>query len=208
MTTIGRWSPNKVRNKIIDAQWVSETRYALELVKPSSVVVTGTGSETATISSLGSVDFAAVDTMYVNGVFSSGYDNYMLVCRHHKDTSGTAAFYVRVAASGAEDNGSNYTVQELYATSTTVGGFRTSSGNKARIGDSSNTARNGDVTYIYGPYLAQPTAFRSVEVAGSNSAFTYDIASTHNQSTSYDGIRLFISSGTFSGRVAVYGMRG
>lgn len=208
MTTIGRWSPNKVRNKIIDAQWVSETRYALELVKPSSVVVAGGGSESATVSALGSVDFANATSLSLNDVFSSGYDNYMIVARH-EGTSDDVQINVRFRAAGSDASGSNYTLQYLQASSTTVNGGRLTSQTSARV-FSSSTTDSGDVCYLYGPNLAQPTAFRSLscQARTTGGLRMLEWAGTHSLSTAYDGITIYPGSGTITGRVAVYGMRG
>ena len=70
-----------------------------------------------------------------------------------------------------------------------------------------DTQRSGTIAYFYGPYLTQPTAFRSVSAAGYLNAWMSDQASTHNQSTAYDGFNLYTFTGSVSGRVAVYGMR-
>jgi hypothetical protein len=203
MTTIGRWSPNKVRSKIIDAQWVSESRYALELIAPSSVVTAGTGSS-ATVSALGSVEFTSCETL--NGVFSSGYDNYMLVVRHVANT-GSNGTVLRLRVGGTDASGSNYTRQYIEANSTTVSAARDTT-TSARVTNISDLQRGGDTIYVYGPNLAQPTAFRNVGVSTFGSAGILDYASTHSLSTAYDGFTYGPGANNMSGRVAVYGMRG
>ena len=207
MTTIGRWSPNKVRNKIIDAQWVSETRYALELVAPSSVVTAGTGSS-ATISALGSVSFTTCENIKLVGVFSGGYDNYMVVARHQGSQSGAPGLVCRLLSGTTEASGSNYTQQALVAGGTTVSGVRDTSQTSGRWSASDSNLRSGVTGYVYGPFLAQPTASRSVSIDAFDNARVADYAWTHSLSTSYDGLMLIVGSGNFSGRVAVYGMRG
>ena len=209
MTTIGRWSPNKVRNKIIDAQWVSETRYALELVKPSSVVVTGGGSESATISSLGSVEFSAAATLSLNGVFSSGYDNYMVVMWQYGGGASSYAGYYRLRSSGSDATGSNYTHQYLSANNTSVSGARTSSTTYGLGFSLGYDSELGSALYVYGPALAQPTASRSAAMAAASLGVAFeDAASTHSLSTAYDGLTLIPGGDEITGRVAVYGMRG
>jgi len=61
--------------------------------------------------------------------------------------------------------------------------------------------------YLFGPYLAQPTAVRDVSVSGELGATVDNFASTHSLSNAYDGITFLDGSANFSGRVAVYGMR-
>lgn len=209
MTTIGRWSPNKVRAKIIDAAWVSETRYAMELVRPSSVTAAGAGSS-ASIVGLGSVDFSTCTSVRLDGVFSAEYDNYMVVC-DHVDSTYNAAFLTRLVASGTPASGSDYTFQRLDAASTTVAASRSTSQTSGRVSSVSNSLNNGFVVYVYGPYLAQPTAYRSVTVENGGSPGVVgilDYAGTHSLSTAYDGYQLIAGSGTIGGSVAVYGLRG
>lgn len=182
-------------------------RYALELVKPSSVVVTGSGSETATVSALGSVEFSAAATLSLNDVFTSGYDNYMIVCRYKND-SADQALICRLRLSGTDNATANsYTRQLLSASSTTVSGSRSTT-TASFISASSNDQRDGMQVFLYGPALAQPTAVRSVTGDGLLGARIYDNAFTHNQSTAYDGITFYPGGGTISGRIAVYGLRG
>lgn len=182
-------------------------RYAIELVRPSSVAVVG-GSASATITALGSTDFTTCENIKVNGVFSAEYDNYMIVLRHVGSSASAPAVLFRYTTGGAEASGSNYTNQYLYAFSTTVGGTRETSQSYGRLGSSVSTQRSGITAYFYGPYLAQPTASRSVGVEGVDSARVYDLANTHSLSTAYDGILLSVGPDTFTGNVAVYGLRG
>jgi len=131
----------------------------------------------------------------------------MVVVRH--TATGTCPFFYRMRASGSDNSTANaYTHQYIQADGTTVNGARvTDSFGWIMYGGSSQ--REGHSIYLYGPYLAQPTAIRSVSALGLGNARILDLASTHNQSTAYDGITIYPQSPqTMSGRVAVYGMRG
>lgn len=182
-------------------------RYALELVKPSSVGKTG-GSSTATITANGSVDFALCETLSLNDVFLSQYDNYMVVLRYVASSGTTTNGFVRLRAAGSDNSTANsYVRQFLLAQDTAVTGGRVTA--DAGIGfNAISTQRSGATFYFYGPNLAQPTAMRNITIGGANSAEFLDVAGTHNQSTAYDGFTVLITSGTFSGNIAVYGMRG
>ena len=186
---------------------VESRRFGFELVKPSSVVVTGSGSESATVSALGSVEFSAATGLSLNDVFSSGYDNYMVVMSG-TSSAGDLGIQLRYRASGTDASGSDYTHQRIVAQSTTISGARSSSQTAAIFGFWSPTLKNGDVAYIYGPALAQPTASRNVNVDTSGSATIIDYAATHSLSTAYDGFTMFVGANSITGRVAVYGMRG
>jgi len=179
------------------------SKNGLILLTPTSIDHTGTS---ASISANGSVSFTACTVLSLNGVFSADYDNYMVVCRFTNNT-GTSTLNYRMRVSGADNSTANsYVTQELVANATTVlGGPYTA--NVGYLTPSYATQRAGFVWDVYGPFLAQPTATRTVSASDFSSAYILDSASTHNQSTSYDGFTLNRSAGDVSGRIAVYGMR-
>ena len=173
------------------------------LMEPTSIAYTGTS---ATISANGSVEFSACSVLSLNGVFSADYDNYTVVMR--ASASAPTNLYFRLRASGNDNStASSYTAQGLEASGTTVGGGRGAS-DTAVISGLYPTQRDGVIVQIYGPFLSQPTAARTINALGYLNAYMYEVALTHNQSSSYDGFSLYVASGlTFTGRVAVYGMR-
>lgn len=173
------------------------------LIKPTSIAHSGTS---ASIGANGQVTFTAVTSLSLNGVFSADFDNYVLAIRGTVSAS-TVTIRARMRASGTDATGTNYTDQGLDVDSTTVTGFRSSSQAQASVGPISATQRTGNFISVYGPFLAQPTAFRTVSASGQNSAQITDYASTHSLSTSYDGITLFPSSNNITGQVSVYGVR-
>lgn len=172
------------------------------LLKPTSIAHSGTS---ASVGANGQVTFTAVTSLSLNGVFSADFDNYVLSCQL-KATAGTPNSYFRMRSSGTDDSGNNYTLQYLFANSTTVSASRaTDNGLTLFSADSSMTT--GYQAYIYGPYLAQPTAFRSTTVYNAASVILRDNAGTHNQSTSYDGFTFFMDSNAVTGALQVYGVR-
>lgn len=174
---------------------------AFKLITPTSIVVAG---GTASVGQFGKVSFSAATSLSLNGVFSSTYDNYMIVCRHNVSSGVTT--YVRFRANGIDNStSSSYVHQSLEANSTTVGAARAAE-NYGAIMAGNATQRNGSTTYVFGPNLAQPTAWRTVQVNDFSSARLLDFAGTHNQSTSYDGFTLLPFGGpSISGEIAVYG---
>lgn len=184
------------------------SKNGLHLITPTSIVSTGTGNSSS-INANGSVTFSTCATLSLNGVFSADYDNYMIVMRHVGSDASAFNVDLRLRLSGTDANGSNYTTQGLGATGTTVdgGGGRSSNLTLARISSTNNTLRSGLVLHVYGPNLAQPTAFRSLTVEGYDNARIIDYAGTHSVSTGYDGLTLSRPVGSFSGLVGVYGMR-
>lgn len=178
----------------------------LHLITPTSTAKTGTGS-TATINTNGSVTFSSCETLSLNGVFSADYDNYMIVMRGTPSASGYD-IQLRLRSSGTDNStASSYVGQYLYGNGTSVTGGRETS-NQVRINTWWTTQREGHIINLYGPFLTQPTAGRSITVNSYTGASIFDMAWTHNQSTSYDGISFYVTSTlSITGLVGVYGMR-
>jgi hypothetical protein len=170
---------------------------------PTSIVVAGSGSS-ASIRADGGVDFAAATSLSLNGVFTSEYDNYMISIRSVSVSGSTIDSRLRLAGT---DSTSGYTYQLLQASGTSISGARSGTYNFAPIGNTGPTQRNGDQCFVYGPALAQPTAFRNLSARGQSDAVIADWANTHSTSTAYDGISLFAggAGNNFTGMVTVYG---
>lgn len=179
------------------------------LMTPSSIASTGTGNSSS-IGANGSVTFSSCATLSLNGVFTTDYDNYILVMRTSASGGGDLNFRMRLSGT---DSTTGYTYQYLRANNTTVTALRATSQTVGLIGavDITGTTRDGHTMYLYGPNLAQPTATRSVEAwSGYNNpgAEIYDFANTHSVSTAYDGITIYPGSGSITGLVSVYGLVG
>lgn len=176
------------------------------IVKPTTVDNTG-GSSSATINTNGSVTFSACATLSLNGVFSADFDNYMIVMRWQQNTS-SPSVYARLRLSGTDATGtSDYNDQSLSANSTTISGVRSTTNGYWIAGQSSQTYRNGLIMHIYGPYLAQPTAYRTITADSTSGARIEDHAGTHELSTAYDGITLYPNANDIGGLICVYGLR-
>lgn len=172
------------------------------LLKPTSIAHSGTS---ASIGANGQVTFTAVTSLSLNGVFSADFDNYVVSLRF--SVASNTNDVVRLRASGSNATGSNYTFQYLYAESTSVVAARLSSVSYWFAGNATPAiAQNGRTIYFYGPFLAQPTAMRTIPVDAANSALLYDVAGTHSLSSSYDGFTLDWGVNT-TGILQVYGVR-
>jgi hypothetical protein len=185
------------------ADWGS--RAGLAKIVPSSVAV---GSGTGSANALGTVTFSGVSSVSLNGCFSSTYDDYKIVI--HKDTVSTAnGLSTRLRASGTDLSTSVY--QFVYigvrSSNTTQTGFSTGASSLS-IGD--NTIATGmSVTFD----LSNP--FRTTGKKNWHTWGHWGLASSENtglffnayvdNTTSYDGITFFTSTGTMTGSVSVYG---
>ena len=175
----------------------------LVVMTPSSVAKTG-ASSTATINADGSVTFGLCETLSLNGVFTGDYDNYMVIIRYKNDDQGVE-FVARLRASGT-DSTTGYTYQLLNANGSTVSASRTSTTYGRLASQSVNPC--GLSLYMFGPYLSQPTAYRTVtEDLGSTATRIHDFAGTHSISSSYDGLTLKSDSTSivYTGLVTVFG---
>ena len=184
----------------------AEVLGGMVLMTPTSIASTGTGNSSS-IGANGSVTFSTCVTLSLNGVFTSDYDNYMICIR--ESGASIDGIVGRYRVSGSDATGTNYVQQYILANDTTISAVRTSAATYIALGNI-ESGYDGLTCYVYGPNLAQPTASRSVTVETTSSARIVDYACTHSVSSAYDGITLFVTSGSnsMSGLVSVYGLGG
>ena len=183
-----------------DSVW---TANAPGMVLLTDYTITHAGTS-ATLTN-GQVTFTAVTSLSLNGVFSAGFDNYVISIRHVG--SSYDGVRMRLRAAGSDASGSDYTRQELQANGSSVSANRLGSLNIAPTFSTSSTQRSGTTVMMYGPALAQPTASRTIEALGESGGYIYDIAWTHSLSTAYDGVTIFPASANITGALQVYGVR-
>ena len=175
---------------------------SLFVMTPTSIVPTGAGSS-ASIGSNGRVTFTTCATISLNGVFTSSYDNYLIVGRH--STTADYSFRYRMRNAGTDDStASAYVAQYVFTDSTTITAQR-STNNYAEMSYRGNTQRAGFSAYIFGPFLSGQTAVHSICADDYLGGAVLDISSVHTVSSSYDGITLIAAAGSFTGEVTVYG---
>lgn len=172
----------------------------LVLITPSSVVVSGTGSESATINDNGSVTIAYATGLELRGIFSSSYVNYHV--SFNGDSFGVPRFQMMSGASKA--TGSNYVRQNLGANGSTIGLSRaTNTEGSLAV---THTEPGGFEANIFAPYLAQYTVTNGKSAFPFNDGYFEYESTVHQLATSYDGLYLFPSGATqASGRICVFG---
>lgn len=174
----------------------------LKVCKPTSIVVSGSGSS-GSIRADGGVEFSTATTLSLNGVFSADYDNYIVSIK--ATSSGTTGKRLKLRSSGTDTSGADYVYQYLSANGTTVSGVRATGETSARGCAIYATQNTGEIMNIYGPFLSQPTAFRGVSASDLSSAAIQDYVTTHSLSTSYDGFSISTTANNITGLVTVYG---
>lgn len=180
------------------------------LITPTSVDKTGTGS-TATIGTNGSVEFSSCATLSLNGVFTADYDNYILNAKLTTSSTLSMVLRGRLRSSGTDSTATtDYNSQIMSADGTSASTLRLTDGGYWTISmvGSSSSHRDGITAHIFGPYLSAPTAYTTVTASAASSARIYDCAGTHELSTSYDGITIYIPNIELTGLVSVYGLVG
>lgn len=207
----GRWNAADMYERRLDGDWPTAADDfvagdGIAIMKPTSVAATGKRG-LATISELGSVTYWDCVTLSLDGVFSTEYDNYAISFTF---LNGNRIF-CRLRSVGIDSTAtSDYNDQRLQAQVDSVLASRTTVNGFWIIGQGGGICRDGLNMNIYGPYLTQPTVFRSIGTIQTShpGAVIFDMAGTHELSTSYDGLTLYPEAGAISGMISVYGLEG
>ena len=164
---------------------------------PSWATPAGGGGGTVFINK---TNFSAISSQSVNSVFTSTYDNYLLLITTTTGGGGDVDLRLRT---GSDDSTSNYNSQSLYATNTTLGGARETSQTFMRLGTNSDSSLL-NVT-LGQPNVAAISTYTSF--SGTNTTLpTVNLrAGSLNTSTQYTGFTLLFGGST-TGSVSVYGM--
>lgn len=180
-------------------------RNGLILIKPGSVSSTGTGNSSS-IGANGSIAITSCDTISIDNVFSSTFNNYILVMGF--STTGLSYPLFRFRKNLVDDFYTNYEYYSLAADNTSIGGSRANStAGVLTYATTGSGGRNGVVAYIYSPYLEKRSAVRSAGASSLSGAAVWDYANNHSLPYSYDGITILSGGLAYSGRIAIYGMR-
>jgi hypothetical protein len=172
----------------------------MRLIVPTSVSV---GSGTGSVSAVGTVTFSGASSVTVNDVFSSTYDNYLLL-------GGNGAGSTRNSGKltlGATVTGYySWSVYGRY-NSTTVSGDAVSNGNGWVNQYQSSTNNSAMCTYLYGPNLAKNTVMTFNTASIGTTEYAMNGGGYLANNTQYTGFTLTADSGTLSGTISVYGYK-
>jgi hypothetical protein len=155
---------------------------------------------------INTTSFSAVSSIaFPNSTFNATYDNYKIVFTAKPSGSLDVQYRLRVA--GVDNSTSNsYSSQRLAVNSTTVSGQRLTS-TLGTVGVFETSTRiNTFSLELYQPFVADTTAFFSLNERDTSSGAQIEIYSGfHNQTVSYDSINFIASTGNFTGSMSVYG---
>jgi hypothetical protein len=157
------------------------------------------GASAQGLTLINTTSFSGVASQSVNSVFSSTYANYLVLMNMTTSTTMTPQFRFRTAS---DDTTSNYNIQHLEASVSTVTATRNLNTNIMGL---TPTTFNGKL--IYSMQFLSPN--QAVETQGfiSTSIYMNLITSAFYQNTSdqYTGFTLIASTGTISGTLRVFG---
>jgi hypothetical protein len=173
------------------------TAPGLAIITPTSIANSG-GSASA---SGGAVTFSAVNSISLNGVFTSTYENYRVIISSVASVGGDGSF--RFRAAGSDLTTSTYNRTMIYGQS---GVTVSNQAGAAFLNLSDMTTSTSLFTLdINGANLA---ARKTISGLGyTSSPFTQIYGAANTTATAMDGFTFYPASGTVTGTIRVYGYK-
>lgn len=169
------------------------------------VTKSATGSSGA-LTYITSATFTSATSTSVNTCFSSTYENYVINLR--LDTSSVDGYLLFRFRSGTTDTTTGYGWSQMGYKSSGADNSNNSSATSIPIAYNNSGANSNSTTFVYRPNLADEsyTFSNGTRDDGAQSAAVNSWAGRQNTSTAFDGFTMLVSSGTFTGKVYVYGV--
>lgn len=169
---------------------------------PTSVTV---GSGSGTVNSLGQITLTGASSATINGVFTSTYLNYRMVCSLSQTAE--AEIRLRYSASGVVTS-SNYYQGAGRAAGNVFDNYSITNGAQHVLSLTGNGGGTNISADIYRPNLATTTGFTSLGSGlGSGYGITIFGGGNNQNTTVFDGLHIYPATGTISGTIQVYGYR-
>ena len=192
---VGDQADSNQRFRYSGSAWVDITSGLIPIV-PTSVAGTG-----VTLSATGRVTASVAASISMNGIFTSAFDNY-LVIPTFTAASAAADVFARLRLAGTDASGANYStlLSDVSSTGTvpsTLNGTNTSSfaGRVEATGAAQKLEFNLPAS-AHGTY--QTFESRDSGVWRRGSTF-------HTLTTAYDGLTIYTAGATLTGTVRIYG---
>jgi hypothetical protein len=172
---------------------------------------TATGLKWAASSSgalvyVGGASFTTSSFQSFNNVFTSTYQNYMVVVNTEQSGLVTSNFRLRV--SGADNTTSNYYSTASYNQIDAAGGDTDVKASATTTWATNNTGGLNQVYYIHSPQSTLKTFLSSNQIGFiyTPNFYTGRVSGLFNATTSFDGFTFFPGSGTMTGNIRIYGI--
>jgi hypothetical protein len=184
----------------------SPTAGGLTLLIPASVSV---GSGTGTVSATGTVDFSGASSVSINTVFSSTYENYLLLINLTTNSANDGDIYFRLRSSTTDATTSYYWGRRGWTSSGvgTDGSGSNASNITIMTMDASNVGNQHVQLNVFSPFLAQKTKVGWLGSAQTDSGLFYGQfgGGFLDNANSYDGFSIVNQNGTSTGKLSIYG---
>lgn len=148
--------------------------------------------------------FSAAATVSIDGCFTSGYQNYLLMIEGQASASPTQ-IRMRMRLSASDNSTANYSVRRQY----NGAGTNLTNETSAYICEWYPVDSQAMAVDVINPALAKITGIMSkgmVFVSATNPQ-DWNMWGLHNVATAFDGFSLFPNTGTMTGTVTVFGYR-
>jgi len=169
---------------------------------------TALGTKKAGMVLLNTTSFSAVSSISVSDVFSATYDNYR-VDIIYTGASANASDSLRFRVSGADNSTTNYNYAGIFlrTSATTIPYGNTSQTSFADIMAHSTNGNEAFTLNIYSPFVAERTKYNATGFDQDGTSLLSQFqAGVFAATTSFTGFTLISGSGTFTGRIRVYGL--
>jgi hypothetical protein len=172
-------------------------------IVPTSVTL---GGGSATTSANGRVAYTSATTsILLNGVFSSAYTNYKVICSNTSDGA-TAGVTCRLSVGGTPSTATEYRVNWVYGVISTAYAENLAAASSWSMWIN-NTKLQNQTFDVINPFLTKQTSLLGIcSQSAANGASGASMAMAHmNQAaTSYDGIQFLVTDAS-TGTISVYG---
>ena len=149
--------------------------------------------------------FSAVTEILLDSVFTSAYRNYRFVFDCQTSAGGGQLSW-QMRSGGSTIATTTYQTQLLIVENTTVSGGNSTGQTSIRLGANDAAGYQAMTMDIFCPQIAQPTRIISVFNRTSGKSNETNWAANTN-STSYDGMRISVTTGNMTGTYTLYGLR-
>jgi hypothetical protein len=169
----------------------------LTLISPSSIAFSGTSAST----SAGKTVFSACTSLSLNGVFTSTYENYLIIFSNLSQ-SGASMTKIRYRSSGT-DTSTGYTTVQGYQLANAAIQYNPDSTDAHSAFDTNGTTVASCVMRVNNPQTATATTYITDAISN---IWVYG-KGRQSATNQYDGFTIFNASHNFTGTVRVYGLQ-